>query len=145
VPFINKGKFTYFLGRDFLNRDKKYKYKNPSKNDFGVGRSEILFNEDALMKYDKVYLSEGVFCAKTIGEQGIATLGWSMSPIQKNKIIKSHSKELIVAADVGFYKKAVQAMIPFLPFKNIKVVNFENESLAAVGGDIALVSKNISL
>lgn len=145
IPFISRGQLVYYLGRDFLNRDKKYKYKNPKKEVVSVGRSDLIYNEDALRKYKTIYLSEGTLCAQTMGVQGVATLGWSLSPVQKSKILKSNIEEMVVAADIGFYKKAVQAMIPFLEHKKIKIINFERPELAKFGGDVNDVGRDIYL
>jgi DNA primase len=126
IPFVVRGRFVYYIGRDFLGRNKKWKYKNPDKNMFGVGKSEVIYNEDALSG-NIVYVHEGALCAETVGSQGIGTLGWALSDVQRNKILKSQCKVLIVAADKGFYHKAIKLMISFLEVKKeIRIVSFED-------------------
>lgn len=126
IPFVIRGRFVYYIGRDFLNRGSKYKYKNPERNSFGVGKADVLYNEDALVKFKIVYMTEGLFCAETIGEAGFSTQGWALSFNQINKIMKSPCSTLITAADKGFYVKAIKTMIPFLEVKKeIRVVSFE--------------------
>lgn len=126
VPFKKRGKLQYFLGRDFVGNFRRY--KNPKNETFGIGKSELLFNEDALELYKRVFVLEGWSDAMTIGKEATATLGWSLSSIQKSKYMKSRADELCFVADKGFYKKAVQVAMDYLDVKKIvRVVSLENE------------------
>lgn len=124
VPFKKRGKLYYYLGRDFIGNF--LRYKNPPEELFGVGKSEIFFNEDALELYSTTFLTEGWTDALTIGKHGIASLGWSLSPIQKSKLLKSNCKNLVVIADKEFYKQAVRTAMDFIDNKAVYVVNFDN-------------------
>lgn len=64
------GELNYFIGRDYLGRDSKYKYMNAN-----VDKKEIVFQE-SLIDYDSpIYLCEGVFDAIRFPMNGISMLG----------------------------------------------------------------------
>lgn len=126
IPFKKAGRLIYYIGRDFLNRDEAYKYKNLEKEKAGIGSKDIFYNEDAL-NYPKCYLNEGVIDAKTIGGNACASLGWSLSVTQKSKLLNSNCKELIIVADKGFYTQACKLALDFMSYKKIKVLNLDEE------------------
>lgn len=123
IPFQYRGKLTYFLGRDFIGN--YLRYKNPPKTLFGIGKSEIIYNEDALELRRVVFITEGCFDALTIGKNGIATMGWSLSEQQKQKILQSDVELIVFVPDVGFYGEAIKTAMAFLGHKPIKVLDME--------------------
>jgi hypothetical protein len=58
VPTHEDGKLVYFQARDFLNRDKKWKYMNPS-----VPRKQVVYFYDRLPENDRLFAAEGPFDA----------------------------------------------------------------------------------
>lgn len=136
VPFYKRGRLVYYIGRDFLNRDPKDKYKNPLTDDVGVGKSQLFYNEDALITANELHLVEGFFCAETIGSNAVASLGWSVSPIQKSKLLRSKANKLIIGADKGAYKLAVKFGVTLIDYKDVYVVNFDAPELAPYGKDV---------
>ena len=133
IPFKSDGILKYYIGRNFLE-DFRPKYRNPEAEHVGVGKSEIFYNEDCINLYDQVFLTEGWADSETIGDNSVASLGWSLSSTQKSKLIKSNCKELIIVPDKGllensnltFYQKALQIGLQFTDYKKVKVVNTEN-------------------
>ena len=123
VPFKSQGKLKYFIGRDYI--DNEFKYKNPKTEKFGIGKSHILFNEDALDYEKSVYITEGWSDARTLGTLGVATLGWSMSEWQYERIMLSACDDLIFLHDRGFRKETVKAAMKFIGFKNVYVPDLE--------------------
>lgn len=124
IPFKKKGVLQYYIGRAFLGQDPKY--KNPGVGVFGVGKEELFYNEDALDLYDEVFLLEGAFDSICTGKNAIASLGWSLSPIQQSKILKSDIKRLIITPDKGYYKTAVKTAMTFIDEKEVVVINMDN-------------------
>lgn len=102
IPLKSKGKLSYFLARDFM--DNFPRYKNPPRDWFGVGKSQFLFNEEALYMQDKIYLTEGWADAATMGEQGVSYQGLVVSKYQSSAIISSQVKEVVIVPDIGAYK-----------------------------------------
>ena len=136
-PFKSKGILEYYIGRDFVG---KMRYKNPPKELVGVGKNEILYNEDALMLRKSVFVLEGLIDAMTLGNNSVATLGWSLSPTQKSKLMQSAAEEISFVPDVGYYVKAVKTALPFMKYKKIKVLPIYE--LADFGKDVNDIGKD---
>jgi hypothetical protein len=134
IPFKREGILTYFIGRDFIGNHERY--KNPAKEIYNVGKSTVIFNEEALYIESKVYLTEGWSCAATIQRKGISQQGSTPSVIQRNMIIKSPITEVVVVPDAGFYFQGLQAARFFLPYKKVKVVNMDFFNLSGIGKDV---------
>lgn len=142
VPFKVRGKLVYYLGRDFINNF--LRYKNPSKEKIGIGKGDVIFNEDAMSIYDEVTLTEGWTDAVTVGVSGIASLGWSLSKRQYNKLINSNCIRMVLAPDAGvdgtgisFYDKALKLALRLIDYKEIKVLDLnpygEDADLNTIG------------
>lgn len=127
IPFMNPT-LQYYIGRDFIGQNPKY--KNPKKEDVGIGKSEIFYNEEAL-RGDKVYLCEGVFDALTCGEKGIASLGWKLSATQFSKLCHSPC-DIYIVPDKGFFQKALITAKELLVDNDVFITNLDNQSF----GDI---------
>lgn len=129
VPFTKRGKLYYYLGRDFIGNYRKY--KNPAKNLFGVGKNELIYNEDALDMCDTNFVTEGWADASTMGKEGVATLGWSLSPQQRSKLFASKAKNMVFLPDLGeteqgttYYHEAVKTAMPFIGHFKVTVVDY---------------------
>jgi len=118
VPFTRDGRLQYYIGRDFIGNDMRY--KNPPSDYVGVGKSEVIYNEAALYLHDEVGIFEGWSDAETLGDHGTAILGWSMSTFQMGKYMKCPAKKLVFFPDAGndghesFYRKAVRVATSFI-------------------------------
>lgn len=119
-PFYRKGKLIYFQGRRYLATGPKM--KNPSSEDFGIGKEQIIYNQDALYIYNKVYGVESITNAETLGDQAIATLGKSLSQWQISHMIASPCKSLIIILDPDAYKEAIESAMQIVNYKRTKVV-----------------------
>lgn len=134
IPFKCRGLIVYFIGRDFIgNQDR---YKNPSKEKIGIGKGEVFFNEEAFILQNRVYLTEGWACAATIGEQGVSMQGSILGVKQRNIVIKSSIKELIIIPDAGCYINGLKMAIDLLPYKQIKVINLKHFQELELGKDV---------
>jgi len=122
VPFLNP-MLQYYVGRSFLGST--LKYLNPNQEQIGVGKSEIFYNELALLNHE-VFLGEGVFDALTCGEYGISAQGWSLSSTQVSKIISSDVQDLYIVPDQGFYRKALVLATKFFTYKNVFICNLDH-------------------
>lgn len=120
VPFKSQGRLQYYLGRDFMNQF--LRYKNPPADWAGVGKSDVIYNEEALYMHKTIFVVEGWSDAEMLGKRGTATLGWTMSRQQLNAYHKSKASKLIFIPDAGvdqatgqtYYQKAVQVAMGFL-------------------------------
>lgn len=138
IPFKVRGQLQYYIGRDYI--DNFLRYKNPPKGVFGIGKADIVFNEDALSIYRRVFVLEGWTDALTIGKEAIATLGWSVSQVQKSKLISSNCDEIVFIPDVGKYKEAMKLASQFIDIKDkVKVLNVDE--LSPFGDDANEIGK----
>lgn len=126
-PFYHQGKLIYFQGRKYMGSGPKM--HNPTTEDYGVGKSQIIFNQDALYIYNKVYVTESITNSLTMGDRGIGTLGKSISPYQLSNIIGSPCQNIIMILDPDAYKEAIDTAMQIVNFKHIKVVKLPNGPL----------------
>jgi hypothetical protein len=141
IPFKKRGLLVYFIGRDFIGNFPRY--KNPPKEKYGIGKMEVFFNEEALFLQDKIYLTEGWACAATMGNNGVSQQGSTPSTIQKNTIIKSDVKEVIIVPDAGFYHCGLEAARDLIGYKKVKVLCLDAFQQAGLGKDINDIGKGL--
>jgi len=120
IPFYVGGKLIYYNARRYMGSGPKY--MNPAIEDFGLGKSLIMYNIDALALYKKIYLTEGAINAETIGDQGISTGGKKISHYQISMINKSEVKRVIILLDPDGIDDAVKVGLELAYHKKIKVV-----------------------
>lgn len=123
IPFRKEGTIRYFIGRDFIGGFPRY--KNPPVEDYGVGKSELFFNEEALSLYDKIYLLEGWADAATIGPEAMSTQGTVLSDIQASYILSSSVKEVVVVPDGFYYNAGLDNASKLIGQKRVKVLNLD--------------------
>jgi hypothetical protein len=125
IPFKSFGKLVYYIGRSFAEH--LIRYKNPSLKQTGLKKSEIIWNSDSLYLYDKIFITEGVLSAITIGDNAIALLGKTISDYQLRMLIDSPCKMFILCLDGGCYKETYDLFIKLYPFKELKIMYLEHE------------------
>ena len=125
IPFKRDGDIVYFIGRDFMDRGDKWRYKNPSYEEFGIGKGDVLFNEEALYTHKKVYMMEGWADAATIGDNAISIQGKSLGPMQLSIIQKSPVEEVIVVADRGAEKEGLEMLEKLYKMKKTKLIKLD--------------------
>lgn len=126
IPLYRDGKLKYFTARNFLSNFPRY--KNPSKDAYSTGKSEILFNEQALYHHSKIYLLEGWADAATIGSSGVSFQGLTLGPWQRSKIISSPVEEVVIISDVGFYHSSLKNALGLINDKKVKVISIDEFS-----------------
>lgn len=124
-PFYIGGKLVYFQARQYI--DQGAKFKNPAFEDFGIGKSILMYNVDALALYDKIYLVESVTNSLTLGPNAIAILGKFISDYQFSLLVKSPIKEINILLDPDANDKAIKLAMRLVPHKKIKLVLSEGE------------------
>ena len=129
IPFKRRGRLIYYVGRDFLGTQ-YLRYKNPKESVVGIGKSQLLYNEDALFQYDDVWLFEGWSDALTVGQNATASLGWKLSPTQIHKLRGGNYKNLIYVPDAGklpngslVYHQAINQAAQLIDYKRIKILD----------------------
>lgn len=122
-PFFEKSKLQFFQGRKFAGAGPKM--KNPKEEDYGIGKTQLLYNKDALFIYKKIYLVESITNALTIGERGVGILGKKISNYQLSLILKSPCEEVVIMLDPDAMIEAYQLAMTLVQYKRVKVVVWE--------------------
>jgi hypothetical protein len=124
-PIYLGGELVFYQGRLFMGNGPKM--NNPKFEEFGVGKTEILYNQDALYIYDKVYIVESIINALTIGDTAVATLGKSYSPYQLTQLLKSPCESFVIILDPDAYDKAIDLALVLVHYKRVKVINWNGD------------------
>lgn len=126
IPFYVGGKLIYYNARRYMGSGPKY--RNPKIEDFGLGKSLIMYNSDALGMYETIYLVEGAINAETLGDQAVATGGKKISHYQVSMIQKSDVKDIIVLLDPDAMMDAIKVGMELVYHKRIKVIMLPDDS-----------------
>ena len=120
IPFYVGGKLVYYNARRYIGSGPKY--SNPSIDDFGIGKSLLIYNVDALAMYTTIYLVEGVMNAATIGDDATATGGKKISAYQLSMMLKSQAEEFVLLLDPDAVVDAAAAGLKLINHKKVKLV-----------------------
>ncbi len=120
IPFYMGGKLIYYNARRYIGAGPKY--NNPSIDDFGIGKSLILYNMDCLAVYNTIYLVEGVMNSATLGDNAIATGGKKISGYQISMMLKSQAEEFILLLDPDAVVDAAIVGLKLINHKRVKLV-----------------------
>ncbi len=124
-PFYQNNKIIYFIGRRFIQMGEKF--QNPSVDDFGIGKSMITYNIDALAIYDTIAVVESITNCLTWGGNSIATLGKKVSAYQLSTIIRSPVKNIILGYDDDATTDAIRLAMKLVEYKRVKVLVFPHK------------------
>lgn len=119
-PFYYRGQLEFFQGRRFAGGGPKM--QNPKQEDFGIGKSQLIYNRDALFIYNRIYICESITNALTMGERAIATLGKKLSPYQLSTLIKAPFEEAIILLDMDAWEEAINLALQLVHYKRVKLV-----------------------
>jgi DNA primase len=124
-PIIDKGSLIYYQSRCFLGFGPKF--NNPEESELGIGKTQIIYNREALYVHKKVYIVESIINALTMGVRGVGTLGKSLSAYQVNEIIKSPCEEVILALDPDAISNTIELAFKLINHKRVKIIFFPLE------------------
>lgn len=122
IPYYHAGNLIYFNARKFIDLGEKF--KNPTETECGIGKSNIIYNIDALYLYDTVRLYESATNCLTMGNNSIGTGGKSLSVWQKNTIISSPIEGIIIGLDDDAYYEGIKLAMDFSRHKKTKLIRF---------------------
>lgn len=121
IPYYKQGHLIYFTSRQYIELSRN-KFKNPAFEDFGIGKEMVIYNEDALYIYQKVYLVESIMNAETLGDKAIAIGGKAISPYQKDIILNSPITSIVMILDRDAYKETLKLALELIGEKRIKII-----------------------
>jgi len=105
-PFLDGDRVVYFVARKFMGPGPKY--KNPSLEDWGIGKSELIYNyQSALARAHRgICIVEGVYDVYGTGRHAIALLGKHPSQYQLSQIILMNPAEVEIMLDADAVDEA---------------------------------------
>lgn len=103
IPFFDAcHRLVYYQKRSFIQRSDGKRWDNPSADKYGVGKSQLIFNESALFSgHDQVIVTEGATDSLTLGTNCVGTLGLSMSSEVVFKLTNRASPDVVFMLDSG--------------------------------------------
>lgn len=113
LPVYENGNIVYFQARS-INKYELPKYKNPTKEMLGKGKSEIVFNLENQGK--ETILHEGFLNAISVKPHGIAIFGKSISDCQIHKILNHGIEKITVFLDYDALKEALNICQTFINY-----------------------------
>ena len=124
-PVYHQGKLVFYQGRKYI--DIGPKMRNPEFEKFGIGKTQVMFNADALFIYNKIYLVESITNALTLGNKSIASFGKELSPWQMSLIIHSPCTHITLIYDSDAYYGAIKQAMQLVHYKKVKVILMPNQ------------------
>lgn len=122
IPYYHAGNLIYFNARKFIDLGEKF--KNPTETECGIGKSNIIYNIDALYLYDTIRLYESATNCLTMGNNAIGTGGKSLSLWQKNTILSSPINKIIIGLDDDAYYDGIKLAMELSRVKKVKLIKF---------------------
>lgn len=127
IPYFVKSEFVYFNARRVIGGGPKF--NNPDIEEFGVGKSLLIYNIDALSIYDTIYLAESALNAETMGENAIGIGGKKISFYQLSLIIRAAPlKEVIIILDPDAWNEAIELGLDLVFHKNVRLVKLPGDA-----------------
>ena len=111
----------------------------PTREAAGIGKSDVIYNIDALALFKTIYLVESITNSLTLGDQGIAIGGKIMSEYQVSRVLESPVQRVVIALDPDAMRDAHLLAMKFISSKKVKVVQFpEGKDVNDLGKKIAM-------
>lgn len=124
-PFYHKGKLVFFQGRRCFGSGPKM--KNPANEDFGIGKSSLIYNQDALFIYKTINIVESITNCLTLGDNTIGISGKSISDYQLSMVLNSPCDNVVILLDDDAIAKAIQLAMMMVNFKKVKLIKMPKE------------------
>lgn len=125
IPYHYQGRLIYFTARRLVGDGPKF--KNPKIENIQFGKSMLIYNIDALKLYKKVWITESITNAETIGDNAIAIGGKDISNYQLNEIIKSPTEKIIIGLDPDAKTQSIELAKKLIEHKKVKIMKYEDE------------------
>lgn len=125
LPFYSQGKLIYYIGRRFINNGEKF--ANPEVQEFGIGKSQIIYNLDSLFIYRKIQMVESYINALTLGDTASAILGKFASTYQKSIYLGSPVEEIEIILDPDAYTQSLKLALDLVLYKKVKVIRLPKD------------------
>lgn len=120
IPFYVQGRLVYYTTRRYW-LGAGGKFKNPGEETIGIGKSEVVYNVDALGLYKRVRVVESAINSLTIGNSAIALSGKKASDDQIRVILNSPVEELDLILDPDAYVESLWLGLKLCLRKQVRI------------------------
>lgn len=120
IPYYVMGKLVYFTARRYMGSGPKF--NNPKEEEYGIGKSQLIYNQDALFLYNHAYVLESATNAITLGLNTIALGGKVASSYQEWIILKSPIEKLSIILDRDAMTESYELALKLSNFKRVRVI-----------------------
>jgi hypothetical protein len=142
-PYVGDGVLKYYTGRNYLSSN-FLAHKFPAKSVFKVGKSEVIFNEDA--KYGQMCIAvESIMCCLTLGPTSMAFGGKDPSSTQMRKLLSAPYDCIAICLDAGTKLESARIAMQLLNYRDdikIKVCDLGYYEARGLGKDPNEIGKN---
>ena len=125
VPFKRDHKVVYYQTRRFFGTGPKF--KNPSYEDFGIGKTQILYNERALSVKAELNIFESWTNGWTLGTNFVSLNGKIASPRQWEMIVTSKATLFNIMLDLDAWNYAVDLALSLILYRPVRLVRFSDD------------------
>lgn len=88
---------------DYWQGRKLYKWMEPKYTNPPLPAGNVIFNSDALYKYDEIVICEGAFSAMAVGQNAIALISKEPTDMKLKRIKDSTASRFIIALEPGAF------------------------------------------
>lgn len=125
IPYYIWGELIYFNARRFIGAGAKF--NNPKEEEIGIGKNQVLYNQDALFTYTTVWLLESATNCLTMGDRATGLGGKTLSETQLSTIYRSPVKRLIIGLDRDAILWAIKLALKIVKQKKVKLIIFPDD------------------
>lgn len=119
IPYFVLGHLVYFTARRYMGSGPKF--NNPPEEEYGIGKSQLIYNQDALILYTHNHILESATNAITLGNNAIALGGKAISEYQKWLILKSPTERINIILDRDAMDQAYEMGLALVNYKQTKI------------------------
>lgn len=120
IPFYLKGELIYFNARRIMYSGPKF--NNPKEDDVGIGKSQVIYNGDALAEYKTVWLVESATNSLTIGSRAVGLGGKTISPTIYSTLVSSPVENFVIGLDRDAMLWATKLALQIIRHKRVKLI-----------------------
>lgn len=120
MPYHVDGRLVYYATRNVIGSGPKF--DNPDSEEYGIGKSILIYNKDALYYYEHVFMVESIMNSETIGENSLALGGKKISKHQLHDFITSPCQRITIILDPDAWTEALQLALKLVNYKRVRLV-----------------------
>lgn len=134
LPYIEEGKLVYYTMRSHIGPKV---FKNPEIDTIGLGKSDLIYNRDALYMYTEINIMESITNCLTLPPNSVAIGGKVASPIQIDLLIKAPVETYNIILDPDAREQSLKLSLRLARHKKVRHVFWQGDDDVNSLGKIA--------